>query len=138
MPDPDPTLWSAEVETLIMRCHPARDRTEDDVRSIVRQLLRLLARAPLTLRRRFGNTLGSAQVERLFDAHASELILLDLCSDVGVMMSRSPHKSVIASVSIADLDIECSFQSRDSLSVAMVSVIATAWLDVMDVTCLPD
>lgn len=121
-----------------MRCHPARRRSGDDVRSIVRRLLSLIERGTPILRRSFGTTLDAGMIERLFEAQAFETILLDLCSDVGLMMSRAPQGTVVASVAIADLDIERSFQGRGPLAVALTGAIATAWLDVLEKTRLPN
>ena len=77
-------------------------------------------------------------IERLIETQALETILLDLCSDVGLMVSRAPHGTVIASVAIPDLDIERSFQGRGPLVVALAGAMATTWLEVLETTMSTD
>ena len=124
--------WCEEIDALLVRCETRQNPTDGHARAIVRQLHSILSRAPDNVKPHLGPCFEDSGLESLLELGALETILFRITRSVGLMISRAPSGRAIATVSVPDLNIECSFSSESSLGVAMAGAIASAALELLE------
>lgn len=129
--------WHQEMDEFFDRCATLHDTSEHASNMITRELRRLLETSPQIIRRYF-DVPDDVERGNLQERGACDIFLLNVTRRVGLLLSRAPSGSAMATVSIAPLKIERTARCDGSLAIAIAGAIAASALAIIDIELDPN